>query len=91
MGNGKLQGKQSQCVMSIMSRHDVQVMRENRLLAQEIISVRELRVSVATWLLQGSAMAGSPLCRQFVPDDEVIAQLRHPAHHVMLGVYTSEV
>jgi len=74
-----------------MSHDDVQVMRENRLLEQEIRSVRELRVGVASWLLQGSAMAGSPLCRQFVPDNEVIAQLRQIAHHVTLGMYTSEV
>ncbi len=91
LSNWSLQRKPSQGVVSFMSHDDVQVMRENRLLEQEIRSVRELRVGVASWLLQGSAMGGSPLCRQFVPGNEVIARLRQIAHHVTLGMYTSEV
>ena len=50
-----------------------QVLHENRLLEQKISSVKELSVSVARWLVQGSAVEIRPLCRQAQPYGEVRA------------------
>ncbi|CAL5229803.1 g13199 [Coccomyxa viridis] len=47
-----------------------QVLLENKLLEQEISSVKELSVSVAGWLVQGSALEIRPVYRQPNPDSE---------------------
>ena len=44
---------------------------ENKLLEQEISSVKGLSVSVARWLVQGSGVEVRPVCRQPNPDSEV--------------------
>ena len=43
------------------------------MLEQEISSVKELSVSVARWLVQGSAVEICPLSRQAQPNSEVRA------------------
>ena len=49
------------------------MLQENRVLEQEISSVKELSVSVARWLVQGSAVEICPLSRQAQPNSEVRA------------------
>ena len=44
---------------------------DNKLLEQEIRSVKEQNVSVAQWLVRGSAVEVRPVCRQQNPDGKV--------------------
>ena len=56
-------------MMTLIPR--AQVLHENRLLQQEISTVKELSVSVARWLVQDSAVEIRPLFRQAHADSEV--------------------
>ena len=57
---------------------NAQVLHENKLLEQEISSVKELSVSVARWLVQGSAVEIRPLGRQGHTNNEVRTDGRVP-------------
>ncbi|CAL5229800.1 g13194 [Coccomyxa viridis] len=62
-------GQEEDSSVLIGLRHSLrEVLLENKLLEQEIRSVKEQNVSVAQWLVRGSAAEVRPVCRQQNPD-----------------------
>ncbi len=55
---------------------------ENKLLEQEIRSVKEQNVSVAQWLVRGSAAEVRPVCRQQNPDGGVGSYCKAVSVHI---------